>query len=100
MVRRQVALVERALRTGQLVDLPGGFGHEPAWQDALAAGSAFEDLALGILIYFDGRDSGDHDYRGIAVEEHLLDEGLETVGLRIVLQVEAHVSHELVIAEA
>ena len=40
VVRRQIALRESALRTGEAVELLPRLGHEPAWQDAVAAGRA------------------------------------------------------------
>ena len=101
VVRREIALAQRALRAGHFVDLFLLLAHQPARQDCerRIALRAFRDLAVGRALDLARRHAGDHHHVGLGVEEHLLDEILEAVRLGVVLQVEAHVAGGLAVAE-
>src|SRR5215217_797889 len=104
MIRREVALTERALRTGQIIDLCASFGHDPTRQYATCpsrrTSSAFQYLAILIAQVLFAGHAGDDDHGRLAVEIHLLDEILEAVSLSVILEFEAHILYEFRVAEA
>src|SRR4029078_5165126 len=52
-------------------------------------------LVLFVSEQFATGNARDHDHHGFTVEEHLLYEVPETIGFGIVLELEAHVFHQL-----
>ena len=66
---------------GVFVDEPLAFGHHPGGLDAALARFAFKKGSLLVSVFLTARHSGDDDHVGLAVEEHLLGEILEAVGL-------------------
>ena len=104
MIRGEIAVVQSALRTGQIVNFLAGFGHEPARQDfARCARRAFhidERLAVLVAQDFPARHARDDDHHSFAVKEHFLDEVFEAISCGVILELKAHVLHELGIAKA
>ena len=101
VIRREVALAQRALRAGHSLI---SFFFSPISQLGRIAKRRLRSAPSstrpsGARWFSRARHAGDHHHLGLAVEEHLLDEVLEAVGLDVVLEVEAHVAGGLAVAE-
>src|SRR4030095_15526837 len=99
VVRRAVALRQRALTSRQIVEVFLALGHQPAWESGAAAFRTLAPLARLIPLLLAGRHAADNNHAGFAVEEYLFDEIVEAVGLRIALQVETHVFEKLILSK-
>lgn len=100
VVRRTVALAECPHTAGHVVNVLLACRHQPARQHTAAAFGAFQRLAVFVELAFAARHARNHQHRGLAVEEHLLDKVGESIRLGRVVELEAHVLDELLIAKA
>src|SRR5262249_18012432 len=103
MVGGAVALAERPLRAGDVVDLLLALAHDPARQrlpgEPRRAGRLREDRAIRPAVDLLAGYPGDHGHAGLAVEVDLLDVVRERVRIRAPLEPETHAADELGVAK-
>src|SRR6185369_16082837 len=68
VVRCAVALRQRALAAGQIVQVLFALGHQPARETGAASVGALEHLAAVIALFFFGWHAADDDHARFAIE--------------------------------